>query len=80
MSLRVSSVALQAKLGCHPRLVRFYGKSMTADGRSCVVTEWARLGSLDRVLEQHYDMDADQSLLSGAVATAICAQVLCGWR
>jgi hypothetical protein len=58
---------LLAQLGKHPRVVRFYGKSTTPDGRWCIVTEFARLGGLDGLLEEHYDDDGDKSLLTGSV-------------
>ena len=43
--------AVFERLGRHPRLTRLLGTSTDPEGRSVLVTEFAALGSLDRVLE-----------------------------
>ena len=61
LQVQSGDVAAEAKvlrrLGQHPRLVRFFGVcgADATDGTTWLVVEYAKLGSLDKVLEEHED-------------------------
>jgi hypothetical protein len=45
--------ALMQRLGMHPNVVAVHGKTCSPEGKHGIVCEFAALGSLDAVLDQH---------------------------